>query len=192
MTHKNCGVCAPACVCVCATVRQNLARLSLATVPSGLLLQCSLLKSGRGNELPVRSPSRLVPPRLSPSDLPAAAAGLRPQRRRQESRPLHILGSAPETNSVCASALACACVCAPVRACPCVCCAHMCGRQRSVKEFIVCSPPVIILVPINLLASLEPVAIWKHCSVYKLGKDQLSGALTSHTNLETIRARQSG
>lgn len=63
---------------------------------------------------------------------------------------------------------------------------------RSVKEFIVCSPPVIILVPINLLASLEPVAIWKHCSVYKLGKDQHSGALTSHTNLETIRARQSG
>lgn len=63
---------------------------------------------------------------------------------------------------------------------------------KSVKEFIVCSPPVIILVPINLLASLEPVAIWKHCSVYKLGKDQHSGALTSHTNLETIRARQSG
>ena len=65
-------------------------------------------------------------------------------------------------------------------------------EARSVKEFIVCSPPVIILVPINLLASLEPVAIWKHCSVYKLGKDQHSGALTSHTNLETIRARQSG
>lgn len=69
---------------------------------------------------------------------------------------------------------------------------RVCAGVRSVKEFIVCSPPVIILVPINLLASLEPVAIWKHCSVYKLGKDQHSGALTSHTNLETIRARQSG
>lgn len=141
------------------------------------------------------SPSRLVSSRpVSVSDLAAsaaasaAAAGLRPQRRRQESRPLRILGSALETKSVCASASVCVCL----RACVCVCCAHTCTRQRSVKEFIVCSPPVIILVPINLLASLEPVAIWKHCSVYKLGKDQLSGALTSHTNLETIRARQSG
>lgn len=43
--------------------------------------------------------------------------------------------------------------------------------------------------PINLLARLEPVAIWKHCSVYKLGMKQHSRALTSHTNLETIRAR---
>lgn len=149
------------------------------------------------------SPSRLVSSRpVSVSDLAAsaaasaAAAGLRPQRRRQESRPLRILGSALETKSVCASAsvhsCVCACVCLYVCARVCVCCAHTCTRQRSVKEFIVCSPPVIILVPINLLASLEPVAIWKHCSVYKLGKDQLSGALTSHTNLETIRARQSG
>lgn len=62
-------------------------------------------------------------------------------------------------------------------------------EQISVKEFIVCSPPVVILVPINLLARLEPAAIWKHCSVYKLGMKQHSGALTSHTNLETIRAR---
>jgi len=63
------------------------------------------------------------------------------------------------------------------------------GSKISVKEFIVCSPPVVILVPINLLARLEPVAIWKHCSVYKLGMKQHSRALTSHTNLETIRAR---
>lgn len=106
---------------------------------------------------------------------------LKPQRQRQESLLLTIL-------KVCycvfesVSARLCACA----SACVCVC------EVKSVKEFIVCSPPVIILVPINLLASLEPVAIWKHCSVYKLGKDQHSGALTSHTNLETIRARQSG
>ena len=108
----------------------------------------------------------------------------------------------------------CFCLCAWVCAytcmycmCECVCkwhswclgmvCVSVCEcvdtrEVKSVKEFIVCSPPVIILVPINLLASLEPVAIWKHCSVYKLGMDQYSGALTSHTNLETIRARQAG
>lgn len=106
-----------------------------------------------------------------PSDI--VCAELQPQRRRQESLLLAKLGVL-------------VCVWESVRASVSVC------EARSVKEFIVCSPPVIILVPINLLASLEPVAIWKHCSVYKLGKDQHSGALTSHTNLETIRARQSG
>ena len=49
------------------------------------------------------------------------------------------------------------------------------SEVQSVKEFIVCSPPVIILDPINLLARLEPVAIWKRCSVYKLGRAELSG-----------------
>lgn len=106
------------------------------------------------------------------SDL--VVAELKPQRRRQESLLFTIL-------KVCYYVF-CESVAASVSVC----------EVKSVKEFIVCSPPVIILVPINLLASLEPVAIWKHCSVYKLGKDQHSGALTSHTNLETIRARQSG
>jgi len=105
------------------------------------------------------------------------------ESRRQESLLLTIL-RACDCDRVCVCVFVCVRECR--RDCECV------SEVRSVKEFIVCSPPVIILVPINLLASLEPVAIWKHCSVYKLGKDQHSGALTSHTNLETIRARQSG
>lgn len=61
------------------------------------------------------------------------------------------------------------------------------GSKISVKEFIVCSPPVVILVPINLLARLEPETIWKNCRVYKTDMEQHPRALTSHTNLEMIK-----
>ncbi len=139
---------------------------------SPLLLHCILMCKSVKQALFSSSQNVLSILSVLPSDL--LVAELKPLKRRQESLLLTIL-------KVCYFAFERVSVAS----------AGVC-EVRSVKEFIVCSPPVIILVPINLLASLEPVAIWKHCSVYKLGKDQHSGALTSHTNLETIRARQSG
>lgn len=119
MTHKTSGcvrICVSVCVPPCGGNWLGFRRPHF----SRLLLQC--LKVA----VETSSRSRLVPPRISLSDL-AAAAGVRPQRWRQESLPLRILGSAPETKSVCASALVCVCVCM----CLCVC-AHVCvARTRA-------------------------------------------------------------
>lgn len=41
--------------------------------------------------------------------------------------------------------------------------------------------------PINLLARLEPVTIWKNCTVYKTDMERYPWALTSHMNLEMIK-----